>query len=90
MARLIDADKLKAHYAWWADLDGETKKLFDTIIDIQPTVAEPKHGRWIVSWGGKWHSCSVCGGIPPFNFKGEDLITDYCPHCGAKMDEVGE
>ena len=36
--RLIDADKLKSHYAWWADLDGETKKLFDTIIDLQPTV----------------------------------------------------
>ena len=47
---------------------------------------EVKHGQWIESWGGKWHSCSVCGAIPPFNFKGEDLLTDYCPHCGAKMD----
>lgn len=40
--RLIDADKLKEHYAWWA-LDPEakkTKELFDTIIDLQPTVAE--------------------------------------------------
>lgn len=50
--------------------------------------AEPvKHGRWIESWGGKWHSCSVCGGIPPFNLMGEDIPTPYCPHCGAKMDE---
>ena len=46
--RLISADKLKAHYAWWEggtlekSLD-EMKKDFDTIVDLQPTVeAEPK------------------------------------------------
>lgn len=41
--RLISADKLKAHYAWWK---GGTRELtmdeakhdFDTIIDLQPTV----------------------------------------------------
>lgn len=33
--RLIDADKLKAHYAWW---DNDDKELFDAIIDQQPTV----------------------------------------------------
>ena len=33
--RLIDADKLKQHYAWWND---ENKELFDTIVDMQPTV----------------------------------------------------
>ena len=43
MARLIDADKLKAHYAWWKGgkreltMD-EAKSDFDTIIDLQPTV----------------------------------------------------
>ena len=36
--RLIDADKLKQHYAWWND---ERKELFDAIVDIQPTV-EPR------------------------------------------------
>lgn len=91
--RLIWADALKRHYAWWKGgsremtMD-EAKNDFDTIIDLQPTAEPIKHGRWIESWGGKWHSCSVCGGIPPFNFKGEDIITSYCPHCGAKMDEV--
>ena len=35
--RLIDADKLKEHYAWWGE-DNEYKKLFDDIIDVQPTV----------------------------------------------------
>lgn len=41
--RLIDADKLKAHYAWWKGgtremtMD-EAKSDFDAIIDLQPTV----------------------------------------------------
>ena len=35
--RLIDADALKAHYSWWSD-DNEYKKIFDDIIDAQPTV----------------------------------------------------
>ena len=58
------------------------------LIEDAPTVeAEPvKHGRWEESWGGKWHSCSICGGIPPFNMMGDDMPTPYCPHCGAKMD----
>ena len=43
MGRLIDAEKLKVHYCWWAGggremtLD-EAKKTFDTIIDLQQTV----------------------------------------------------
>ena len=44
MSRLIDADKLKAHYAWWND---ENKEIFDQIVDQMPTVDPVKHGRWI-------------------------------------------
>ena len=38
--RLIDADKLKKHYAWWesTELGRQNKKLFDDIVDLQPTV----------------------------------------------------
>ena len=37
---MIDADKLKAHYAWWGETEstGECKNLFDSIVDQQPTV----------------------------------------------------
>ena len=35
MTRLIDAEKLKKHYAWWED---DKQKLFDSIVDSQPTV----------------------------------------------------
>lgn len=42
--RLIDADALKAHYAWWADTESgrERKELFDSIVDQQPTIKEGK------------------------------------------------
>lgn len=34
MGRLIDADKLKKHYAWW---NNDEKIIFDEIVDSQPT-----------------------------------------------------
>ena len=39
--RLIDADALKRHYAWWGDTESgkERKELFDDIVDQQPTVS---------------------------------------------------
>ncbi len=45
MSRYIDADKLKEHYMWWGggftanckDGQKEVKKIFDEIIDLQPT-----------------------------------------------------
>lgn len=95
MGRLIDAERLKAHYCWWAggskemSID-EAKKTFDTIIDIQPTVdAEPvKHGHWEHLYGGQY-KCSNCGAW--WGSEYADEITNdfyYCPNCGAKMDEV--
>lgn len=53
MGRLIDADKLKQHYAWWKIGDGEityaeAKERFDTIIDVQPT-AEAIPIDWILN-----------------------------------------
>lgn len=39
--RLIYAEKLKAHYSWWANSQDELKefkRVFDEIINLQPTV----------------------------------------------------
>lgn len=99
--RLIDADKLKAHYSWWKGgtremtMD-EAKSDFDCIIDLQPTVeVEPtKHGRWLYR---EEHfpfekepritaGCSECGHSM---FSKHDTL-NYCPNCGARMDEIGE
>lgn len=48
MQKLIDADKLKQHYAWW---DNEDKKIFDTIVDLQPDAVVRCYN--CASWGTK-------------------------------------
>lgn len=82
--RLIDADALKKHYAWW---DDDRQKLFDSIVDSQPTVdAEPvRHGKWIDRNGAivapfwERYECSECGA--------RSDNSNYCPNCGARMDK---
>lgn len=63
MGRLIDADRLKAHYAWWED-EGEedrTKRLFDEIVDQQPTVAQVTNCRDCRYWGTRTQRCALLG-----------------------------
>lgn len=62
-------------------------------IEDAPTIeAVPVvHGRWektidekINAW---WWTCSECGNYPLQNsLTGSDALSEYCPHCGAKMD----
>lgn len=56
--------------------------------DVVPVV----HGKWILR--GKWLRCSQCdekallketGGTGGFH-EYEQVRSDYCPNCGAKMD----
>ena len=61
--------------------DGHTSKDVRRLLSIPAAdVAPVLHGRWI---GVGYDKCSVCGGL-------ELGRTNYCPHCGAKMDEVSE
>lgn len=61
----------------------------DPAADVAPVV----HGRWI-SWeeAGNFvpspdrHECSVCHDAAQVLVNGFELLSDYCPNCGAKMD----
>lgn len=63
-------------------------------LEEQPTIeAEPvRHGHWIEKdWDDGDYVCSACGhswvtieGTP------QDNEMNYCPYCGAHMDEVSE
>ena len=97
MTRLIDADVLcdRLINAWnTAEKESEQlicgvmAKVVTPIVVGTPTVdAEPvRHGHWNIKplWKGsdaKYCECSVCG-------KPVWWVSDYCPNCGAKMDEV--
>jgi uncharacterized OB-fold protein len=43
---------------------------------------QKRHGRWIKTQEGRWiyPICSECG------YK-ENVVTNYCGNCGAKMDK---
>lgn len=55
------------------------------------------YGRWI-SWekaenfipSPDRHECSVCHDAAQVLVNGLELLPDYCPNCGAKMDGGGD
>lgn len=51
-------------------------------------VAPVRHGRWIENTDGiyAWIECSECGGCAPRDIDAEIVLSEYCHHCGAKMD----
>lgn len=61
------------------------KQSFVNFVNTEPTIDPIKHAHWtrkeyrLMSW---W-KCSNCNSQ-------EKVISRYCPHCGAKMDEVTE
>ena len=58
-------------------------------VDAAQTIDTVKHGKWISVPHKKDRVCSICYCDEPYKFADEDSnVFDYCPHCGAKMDEV--
>ena len=47
-------------------------------------VAPVRHGRWINE--NFYTHCSDCGKMAIYDKYGQEVESDYCPHCGAKMD----
>jgi hypothetical protein len=84
MPRYIDADALAEYWFYTNDTGTKVVELLE--IEQAPTVdAEPvRHGRWIkrdIVPDYMWKYCCSC-----CHSDGERRY-NYCPHCGAKMDE---
>lgn len=61
------------------------------IIQGMPTVdAVPvRHGRWKpfdLTYGRNLYACSVCGDVSDCATVMGDVVYQFCPYCGAKMD----
>ena len=105
MAELIDRNALidALMTFTWRDEDehliddwDEKRKFIEDWLPSLPTIeAEPlRHGHWIEKDGfdgDTYYDCSACGhswvtieGTP------QDNEMNYCPYCGAHMDEVTE
>lgn len=94
--RLIDADALfpdandqmgkpvLAHDKW-----GTSLSQLRAYISKQLTVDPVKHGHWTNAGVNNecfWlMQCSVCRGLA--SQVAEHFVYEFCPHCGAKMDE---
>ena len=78
----------------YSDLSNTDK---DCIAAVFERFAEVKHGEWLTpqkdTIRGQKFTCSVCGKIAyyPQPTRNKNWIKhcgyEYCPHCGAKMDE---
>lgn len=81
--------KRHSDYTAWSIADG--------IEAIPPADVEPvRHGRWI-TWekadnfipSPNRHECSICRDAAQVLVNGVELLSAYCPNCGAKMDLEG-
>lgn len=98
--RLIDADKFSRemyHEAFETDSDLQKwdsgcwirYKMFENKLKEQPTIDAVVHGHWKHIFGG-FVECSNCGEFPLLDGERKYVESEYCPCCGAKMDEVTE
>lgn len=76
-------------YDDWYGNDDIVEKLISNGVTIE------RHGRWIYNIESGEYVCSACGenalSFRKDTLYGGDLyeicLTDYCPNCGARMDE---
>lgn len=64
----------------------------EAVIREQTKADTEKHAHWIEDEYCGYYACSNCDGIGTANGMSpiEDCHLNYCPYCGAKMDEVAD
>lgn len=92
MSRYIDRDFLEQRIHETMDMQDLYLPIhFIQLMDEQDAAdaVKVKHGHWVYKWNPYFKQdlpfCSVCETVSP-----SVTETDYCPHCGSKMDEVTE
>ncbi len=88
--RLIDAWKLVIDLARIKKCGEWDHEDVMTVIASQKTVdaVEVVRGEWEKQQG--IYSCSICGKACPYDVQADIIqywTCNYCPNCGAKMDE---
>lgn len=82
----------------WDSQEGFAQKrgIDASICAIEDLPSAERHGRWIEEYSANHFQakCSACGestlyGIT-YDLEGNAYYMNYCPKCGAKMDEVEE
>ena len=55
-------------------------------VQIDSELVPVRHGHWEIDMRGNW-ACSLCGNDP---YHDNMKNMNYCPNCGARMDERRE
>ena len=63
-----------------------------TIKALPPTQPQRIKGKWErkeseLSW---WYECSSCGETPLYSPYSDEVLTPFCPWCGAEMRQQEE
>ena len=73
--------------AWLSDIvDIIDKPETNRIICHGKEFVLVRHGRWVIERGETVMHCYSCGWAYEY-YDGLEEEWNYCPHCGAKMDE---
>ena len=96
MSRYADVEKMPSGSSWDALNDKEKAAVLSFLIKL-PTadVEEVRHGEWIKDETEKRddgeiydYCCSLCKSpATEGSYDNHDVLTSYCPNCGAKMDK---
>ena len=70
------------------DLEEVRRGHWETVFMSEATGYDPTLANYIDTVF--CHRCSVCKEDARLDEFGEEMISKYCPNCGAKMDEGGE
>lgn len=84
MAEYIEREAAKnAVFDHWLD-SSRTLEAVKSIpaADVVPVV----HAQWIYRGEEKGYQCSACQSFCLLNYESDWCKSEYCPHCGAKMD----
>ena len=98
MAKYIDAEGvMRACYDSFLKTGNKAYREIFALAEAVPTadVAEVRHGRWKpfdLAWGRSIYTCTACGDAfeVPTEYGSGKPMYEFCPYCGAKMDEVEE
>lgn len=86
----INREKFAEAICNFPAIDEDTANAVISLLHRQPTsdVVEVKHGEWVHNSNCSYRKfCSICGRSRPRRNDHEFASsTNYCPHCGAKMD----
>ena len=73
-------------------IEEDYRSMERTVNKLAKALAEAKpirHGRWVIEPDDTVMCCDVCDWVFEY-YGGLEEEWNYCPHCGAKMDEVVE